>query len=369
MASTTKFLRLSLVLVFCAAAVIFRFLGERSMVQEWRKKMVTVQTSAAATTADENLQMTTTNERNDQNNVSDNANNTSLSSITNIRIPTMMMMMTTTTTTTTVDSKTFKSLLFHIGKAGGTSTTRHLIEDWKIRLQECHPRPCHDLAVAGKDGGRYTLINIRDPVDRFVSGFYYSIQRTCKPWQKPSHGCTYKKPNEIYITHTRYQKNATLLAEDLCSPNVTVAQIAHGSLRNITHLTHGIPEWLDFEYKPEKLFPLVVEPGALGLEAQIDTAMEWLYEKLHYETPEKFANRHRRVKGIAAKRKKIDQHYKSSAPSKRNISATAESCLEQYYRSDYQMLQTLLQQGACKTDHCRQAIQSILKRRYKALAG
>ena len=351
MAAVSRTLRVSIALLLCVIGVLFRFRLERDIV-DGLETTQPVEKSAARTTAHDAFLANDV----DKDNTATQTEGTS-----------------NTTTTTTAGAtppiniafKKFKSLLFHIGKAGGTSTTKHLINDWHIQLSECHPTPCLKAAKAGKQGGRIALLNIRDPVDRFVSGFYFSIQRTCQPGQK--RGCAHRPPHEIYITHTRYQKNASALAEDLCSANATAAQLAHESLRNITHLKHGIPEWLHYNYQPEKLFPLVLEPP-FEFEAQMDTAMEWLYERLRYESPEQFAQRRLRVQRRSAARQGSGRHM-SSARTKRALTAAAEACLEQYYRADYEMLQAFLEKGVCKTDVCRQAIQSILKRRHRALEG
>lgn len=57
----------------------------------------------------------------------------------------------------------------HVGKAGGGTIGERIkaygLVDW---FSVCHPGPCLTAAVASSHEGM--LLNVRDPVDRFVSG-------------------------------------------------------------------------------------------------------------------------------------------------------------------------------------------------------
>ena len=72
----------------------------------------------------------------------------------------------------------------HMGKAGGGTIAIRLRKLWKLQIHQCHPWPCIEKKwkqdnVTGKQP--YMLLSLRDPVDRFVSAFYWRILKICHP--------------------------------------------------------------------------------------------------------------------------------------------------------------------------------------------
>ena len=261
------------------------------------------------------------------------------------------------------------SLILHMGKAGGTTVKIHTRERWRLFVDECHPSPCK--AKHMNQPSLYLLPTLRDPVDRFVSAFYWRIERLCHDIPKENRtygqyaGCqTWDKPNKqlLNMLYNRRQKNASLLAEDLCSTNATVAKVAKKDLSRLLHIKskQNIVSWFEFDWtdKADHIFPLVLERGAVALESQVDTAVEWLYNETRFETTESFGQRRRFVQRQDLNR----TNYRSSSGVKQALTPAAEQCLEQYYRKDYEMLRVIHAQ-LCKTGACRDAIQSILDRR------
>jgi hypothetical protein len=69
----------------------------------------------------------------------------------------------------------------HPGKGGGGSFLERAQSVWRLNLTECHPNPCNNLlqtqtkgaSSGGKTPTKKLIISIRDPIDRFVSAFYW----------------------------------------------------------------------------------------------------------------------------------------------------------------------------------------------------
>ena len=72
------------------------------------------------------------------------------------------------------------TVFFHVGKGGG-GTIKEDFEVGRIGVPQSHPRPVPEFVEGLKTGPIERLvINIRDPVDRFVSSFYWHLFR-CDP--------------------------------------------------------------------------------------------------------------------------------------------------------------------------------------------
>lgn len=215
-------------------------------------------------------------------------------------------------------------------------------------------------------------------MDRFVSAFYWRILKICHPEkdkriERPKtmgkRGCLSdlgkeNLQNETEVLFYRYDQNASLLAEDLCSTNETTARIARESLDTILHAKDSISDWLDFYWNGTKIYPLVLEPGAEDLEDQIDNSMLWLHNVSHYQPLKNFERRAAFAMTRGRLAMPLAKHTSSEA--KKSLTPAAETCLIKFYQKDYQLLKELLD-SACKTNGCRQAIQSILDRRKPAL--
>lgn len=173
-------------------------------------------------------------------------------------------------------------MFLHVGKAGGGTVKARLRHYWHVRaIRHCHPRPCPSLLpwrVEDREDGRWNasskaiegrsssnnngsssaekwrrrqqtppssplLLNVRDPVDRFVSAFNWRTKPFCIPYgherREPlPRGVTYKNfvfaknenaPNlethclprnrssSMYdLVYGRYRGNADKMARALC---------------------------------------------------------------------------------------------------------------------------------------------------------
>lgn len=261
-------------------------------------------------------------------------------------------------------------LVLHIGKSAGGTLIHRVRQQWRLFVEQCHPSPC-GAKIQAMNPHPELFLTLRDPVDRFVSAFYWRAFMVCHPnkkqrlWKGPPRGChadrvpaTRKEAKIIYI---KYDMDASRLAEELCSPDPNVQGNATMALQTIQHARWTISDFLKFDWKQgnaNNLFPLVVEPGIDSFENQTDQAVDWLYKRRQFEPEEKFVERRRFLQ---------DQNTTASVEHsshklKKDLTLQAEKCLVQFYRKDYEILDQL-RQVACKTEACRQGIASILARR------
>eukprot|EP00977_Amphora_coffeiformis_P002721 scaffold521_cov167-Amphora_coffeaeformis.AAC.12 len=267
-----------------------------------------------------------------------------------------------------------------MGKAGGGTIASRIRADWKLGIWQCHPFPCvKDKWKEPNSQHPLLLFGVRDPVDRFVSAFYWRILRVCHPEvdKRPPKSeipaalrkrkCQSDESrnfvNESNVLFYRYNQNASLLAEDLCSTNTTTARIARESVGTIWHAKDSIEDWLDFNWNASRMYVYVVEPNAENLEAQVDHSMHWFFNLTQYQGDEAFA---RRASFARNRKKPANKHSAESA--KKALSLKGERCLEKFYRKDYEILKQLAD-TACKTKSCQSAIHNILERRKGAFEG
>lgn len=262
----------------------------------------------------------------------------------------------------------------HPGKAGGGTFQSRSAVLWDLKIHQCHPHPCHEHVLEKRFGANVNttkfVVAIRDPIDRYVSAFYWRHKIVCNPYRegKKEKGCQQNSsPLEKDALFHTYNDDASALAEDLCSLNEAVAQEAWRMLRKIRHAQDFLAKWLDFDWNPENMFGIVLEKGnhTANLEFQVDLAIEWIYSKLAFESSDDFANRISQK----AKREGIARASRlhSSAGEKRALSPEAFKCLAMLHKRDYEALREQ-KHHLCKTDECVAGIDSILNRRETLLA-
>ena len=262
-------------------------------------------------------------------------------------------------------------LVLHIGKSAGGTLIHRVRQQWRLFVEQCHPSPC-GAKLQAMNPQPELFLTLRDPVDRFVSAFYWRAYMVCHPdktkrlWKGPPRGCHVAKVpaarKEAKIIYIEYNMDASRLAEELCSPDPSVRGNASMALQTIQHAKWTISDFLKFDWKrgsANNLFPLVVERGIDSFENQTDQAVHWLYKRRQFEPEEQFVERHRFLQGqnLTAT---LAEH--SSHQLKKDLTPQAEQCLVQFYRKDYEILDQI-RQLACKTEACRQGIASMLARR------
>jgi len=311
-------------------------------------------------------------------------------------------------------------LFLHIGKAGGGTFVSEA-KNYNVTFPHCHPHPCVDATyelLTGDDkdnavespspttgylratgsastksinkggGGGYVLVSLRDPVDRFVSSFYWRQKITCDPENgdtrrapMPNEGgglvsnqpdlyCNDRAwPPEKEVLFHRYNRDADALARALCSADEAVAEQARKDILSIGHAKHKIVDWLgpDWSEYADSIFPVILEPS-FDYEEQVDDSVRWVYDKTHFEEETLFE--HRQSRRMLSRVEIIEEEKDgaaadfahSSSSLKKPLSEAGARCVAQYYAEDYAVLEPL-RDLACKSDVCRQAVQSILDRR------
>mmetsp|Transcript_78261 Transcript_78261/g.221259 ORF Transcript_78261/g.221259 Transcript_78261/m.221259 type:complete len:328 (-) Transcript_78261:32-1015(-) len=259
-------------------------------------------------------------------------------------------------------------LFLHVGKGGG-GTVHEEFRKLPFKIPRCHPRPCRSKMNS------YTsfIIDVRDPVDRFVSAFNWRSRLLCnfenesregglgpmRFFDRPDRYCkrarSRKERNEKHILSTVYGDDPGRLGEMLCDGGDQGAA-AQSHIRQIEHLEDPLVEWLpDRNWDKITVIALVLEPG-FDFRRQIGAARK------RWEPPNPFGE-------IVNKRRAPPQQYNShslkNVTAAMSLSPLAACCLARYYKEDYEVIRTL-QQVACgvgERELCRASIQSILDRR------
>lgn len=277
------------------------------------------------------------------------------------------------------------AVLLHIGKAGGGTALARIRSTWKLPLGQCHRGgPCPEMM---KEIQPRSIITIRDPVDRFVSAFYWRITLYCDPdggddrttfehaAQHPDKYCRSPWDSkgrmifEVVQLFDEYERDANNLAEALYDNNVQRAAPLF-FMGQLTHAKYGIAQWLgegtDFDWREQAplIYPIVTEKP-LDLEAQVDAAVHWLQKELHFSSDKNFDKRVKRVKSHNDTFDKSAASH-SSETKKKPLTPKAIDNIVRYYQEDYELLREL-DQLACKSEDCHQGIKSILSRRQDSL--
>lgn len=267
-------------------------------------------------------------------------------------------------------------VFLHMGKAGGGTVRDRAESGWGLSFREEHPKP----NKSRKKG--LIWIGLRDPVDRFVSAFYWRKLVICDPdnetrkvgkaaFAHPTEICKRSTEREEEIIFSRYNRDAGNLAEALCSSNASEASLAAEDIKYIGHVQFDISDWLgdDLGQYSETLFPIILE-SPFDLNLQIDDAVRWVHSITHFEDEDVFAKRQEGL--IAMDKCRASQSdapiplgggvKHSSKGVTKSLSANAEACLVKFFSPEYDLLRQI-GECFCRTDTCRGAIQNILARR------
>jgi len=304
-------------------------------------------------------------------------------------------------------------LFLHLGKGGGGTVWHRLKAGWKINFARRHPHPCNfkdqkKNVCTGWEHGGNILINIRDPIDRFVSAFNWGIVITCNPkgdtrikrtkrgrvkhkqgpTGNPEKYC-FDPKEKIMVPQTnilfqKYNKNVNALAEALCRNNtqkinrhsnsILLDNDVKKDIKKIRHAWETIGDWLEtFDWKDKKTFNIVpiISKRGYDLYEQIDDGIVSLYntKKIVEESPSDFACRKQYVQ--QSFQSNANSAHSSQGHSKKNqvtlLSEIGKQCLAEYFRNDYKIISEL-QTKRCTNENCRNALQSILDRRANLLS-
>jgi len=202
----------------------------------------------------------------------------------------------------------------HIGKTGGTSL--------KEVLNRCPSTPCceiftheHGVHLSHIPPGEKVVFFLRDPISRFVSGFYGRQRedrpRYYAPWSEGEARAFARFPT------------ANELAEGLDSEDPSLREAAEDAMRSIAHVRKPMWEWIgDEEYFLERIDDVLF----VGFQEQYDEEFERLRKLLgipkKYAPPKDEVRSHRNPTNI-------DRH----------LSDRAVHNLRQWYRRDYELME------------------------------
>ena len=290
------------------------------------------------------------------------------------------------------------AIYLHPGKAAGGTFVERFMNYWKIQMFSCHPYPCEAVT-------RHTniLISVRDPVDRFVSGFNWLRLTLCNPFNETRYGrqsppknwASYCKSNRdldiAYLVHNKYAGEPNQLAESLCSSEdchgqsgvFAFEEAIHDMLR-LDHLRHSYRDWLSqmttknttgiyLDTSGRNISTVILEHG-FDLLSQIDSTLKWVAQTSENST--RALEQHEKAqaeKGLtnpATWLKQVPDNTlhttsKLEYPVSTYLSKLGQCCVTRWYRDDYQILLQLQEYG-CHGDTakiCQQAIASIYERR------
>ena len=277
------------------------------------------------------------------------------------------------------------TVAFHVGKGGGGTLQKQL----GIGVQWVHPYPRSSINKQLQSGPLKTLIvNVRDPIDRFVSAFNWRNAILCHPnderhvgkkllmrgkkvgaTKNPNDFCKDGYEEEEILLRETYQSSPSVIAEALCrdSPLRPRAKKDFGEIHHSTTLT----EWLDF-LDPrlvenitddgggiQQLIVLPVEKRSGANETMFETHIE--NARLHllqhrYDADvgkemmilaqeqelKKEETRRLKMKG----KPKAETHLHSSAKfynsTKPTLTPLGECCLARFLTDDYRLIQSMV---------------------------
>ena len=261
-----------------------------------------------------------------------------------------------------------QAVFLHIGKAAGGTFADRSRNVWKILFPACHPSLCER---ATQFNTTKLILTIRDPVDRFVSAFYWRTWIICNPQgdsrkvssaasHDPAHLCKANAPDaEKQLLFGPYYQDVNRLARDLCSNDTNKTALLVQQIQQLQHAQSHIVDWLNFDWDPENMFAYVLEPAAnVTVDDQIDASIVWVYDNIRFENPAVFQERALRAMATPT----TGQFAHSSKATKQALTPENEKCIAELYRKDYELLRDA-KHLICKTRDCLKGIQSILSRR------
>ena len=272
-----------------------------------------------------------------------------------------------------------KVTFFHAGKAGGGTISRELKMNKISGLSMCHPKPSSTKVAALQTGESKTLIiNVREPIDRFVSAFKWRLVVLCSPddtrkagrrgaAHAPTEKCKTSKSmrEEEKMMREVYNSDPNEMAEALCVDSPRYEQ----AVQDYDMILHTMPlsEWLSFLIRPDRIQDIsnkgIEDVIALPMEkkeGQSETLFEHHIQQLSIyllhrvkghtmkeaeyilqQLPEKIEDE----KYLKAKEKWSHSSTKyrndTSATPSSPLSALGECCLSRHLMTDYRIIQTM----------------------------
>ena len=243
-------------------------------------------------------------------------------------------------------------VFFHVGKAGG-GTIEEDLKTSRIGFSASHPWP-RDDQVQGLKTGPYEklIINVRDPVDRHVSAFYWSLYMCAKKGQV---FCAGEQEQKLMVD--KYKSNANVLAEALCeeSPNLEEAE---EDFSMMSLMRHKIPltGWLGFLIDPNQqgsftedgINELIVVPMEKQQGQESSFFKQHVQRMVLHVLRSKFGTAktdellEQQPKNDDAEAEKVHHHSSIRLGETLPLSPLGECCMARKLRGDYRLIQTML---------------------------
>jgi len=278
------------------------------------------------------------------------------------------------------DSVTF----FHVGKAGGGTITNELRRRYRIGVASTHPKPnpsrIREFQIPGRS--QTLIVNVRDPVDRFVSAFRWRVVVLCHPdderdghkkgaAQRPEDMCK-NSPSDLAeerMLRERYRSDPSVLGEAMCGGED--AAVRERAVEDYSSIGHSmmLVEWLRFLIEPT-LVEKISEDGiqnvvALPLERLQDgttlfeqhirqVSLHLLQSRYDEQTAHAILDKKAKEDGNTTKGKEKMEHSSvrffnsttttsgGGTSSSSELSPLAECCLARHLKEDYRLIQTML---------------------------
>jgi hypothetical protein len=275
---------------------------------------------------------------------------------------------------------------YHLGKGGGGTIFFSLIENG-IYVQRDHPRPKHGIDQLLNGPVKTLLVNIRDPVDRFVSAFNWRSLLFCQrdgetrkkyptevdvkdrkmhqPHLQPQQVCfdTSVYPQEAKIIQRLYNDDINQLAESLCEESEKFDQ-AVKTTKFISHAKLSLFQWLHFLVDNGTSSSLIKSQGldklmAITVEKRngynTSSLIEQTYEAVqqlffdHGVDEQTFRRLQRHKRNFLQKKRVSDMMvHTSSIPIHNNgtkghaLGTVGECCLARFLENDYRLIQSIV---------------------------
>ena len=209
----------------------------------------------------------------------------------------------------------------HVSKAGGTAL-RHAIREGRALAEDGRlmspwgPVWGHDhrFRLINVENGDKAVIPLRDPISRFVSGFYSRLRKG-----EPRY---YREWRDEERTAFEWFSTPRELAEALAQPAGEARRRAEFAMKSIRHLKHPMTRWVG---RPPYLRTNLDKVLYMARQETLDEDWERLKELLELPAqlylPEDDYGAHR-----------------TSYPGERTLSATGARALRERYARDYELL-------------------------------
>ena len=201
----------------------------------------------------------------------------------------------------------------HIGKTGGTAI-KHVLRDYQTHYNFIIYLHKHNFILRDIPKNEKFIFFVRDPVDRFISGFYSRLRqgqpKYFSPWSDGESRAFFhfKTPNELALA--------------LYSNHANIKVKAQNAMTNIQHIRDSFWNWFE---DSEKFLNRAPDVFFWGSQENLNQDFELLKEKLNLP------------KDIGLPKENINAH-KNPTDLDKFLESKAISNLKSWYKKDYEFI-------------------------------